>query len=207
MVSGAPGPGPARTVGDTARVVISLVAPEEVPFFDELSAAYFRDRGRALGKVRREPTKFPIPGPAELVTAVVIGALTDALASGVTAGATRGARSGWRRLGNWRAARKRQASGPEVLAEPQPPVTPAAVSTAQDFVRLHGDSLDPGTEARVIAALAAVLLQNASAGDAAAGPAQPSRADPGGQGTELPGGSRPGGPPPADHPGPAGTAR
>jgi hypothetical protein len=194
MVSGTPGPGPARTVGDTAQAVISLIAPEELPFFDELSAAYFRDPERALGQARREATKFPIPGPTELVTAVVIGALTNALAGGVTAGATRVARGGWRRLGIWRADRKRQASGPEVLAAPQPPVTPAAVSAAEDFVRLLGDNLDPGTRARVIAALAEVLLQNASTGDGAARPAQPSPAT-------CPG------PPPGDDPGPAEAAR
>ena len=159
MVASGPRPGPTRTVGETARAVILLAAPNEAPFFDELSAAYFQDPARAMGRgqARSEPTGFPLPGVPEVVTPIVIGALTNALGAGLTSAAG----GWWQRLRRRRQARKMTTKGPDVLREPQPPATSGTVSQTEDFVRRYGVALDPETRNLVITALATVLVHDA----------------------------------------------
>jgi hypothetical protein len=159
MLASGPRPGPVRTVGDTARAVILLAAPDEAAFFDDLSAAYFQDPARAmgLGKARSEPTGFPLYGVPEVVTPIVVGALTSALGAGITSVAG----GWWQRLRHRWQVRKIRAKGSDVLREPQPSATSGTVTQAEDFVRRNGAALDPETRNLVMTALATVLLQDA----------------------------------------------
>lgn len=67
--------GRGRRVADVALAVIAISSPAEVPYFDELCAAFFANPGRVLHPARRrrsQPTEGGIPGASDLVTGIVI---------------------------------------------------------------------------------------------------------------------------------------
>lgn len=143
---------PARplTVGDAARAVIGQVAPDELPLFGELSAAYFRDPAGSMGlrAQRSKPTRFPGSGELELITGVVLGVLTNVLSDAATSAVT----SGWGRLRLRREARKVRRAGPGALEQSAP------VSANEAAVRAALAGLRPEVRESVFSALITVLV-------------------------------------------------
>ena len=97
--------GRGRRVEDLARAAVGMVAPDEVTYFGDLSAQFFGSPARVLRSVpaRGEATASGVPGGPEMITPVVVaavsGALSDEIRELITAAARRG----------WRAARKLRA--------------------------------------------------------------------------------------------------
>jgi hypothetical protein len=106
----------ARRVTDVAREVVAIVAPAEAAYFDNLSAQFFGNPARALHPAppRDEPTASGVPGAAELITSIVVAAVSGALSDEIKVMITAAARRG-RSLTRWRARRKLRARRDEVL--------------------------------------------------------------------------------------------
>jgi len=96
-----------------------------VAYFDSLTAQFFDSPARALhGAVPRdEPTSSGIPGAAEMITEVVVAAVSGALSDEIKAMIAAASRRG-RSLLRWRATRRLRARREEVLNGRLPSVGP-----------------------------------------------------------------------------------
>jgi hypothetical protein len=105
-----------RRVKDVARDVVAIAAPGETAYFDDLSAQFFDNPAQALHPAapRDEPTGSGAQGAAELITSVVVaavsGTLSDEIKTLITAAGRRG-----RSLLRWRARRMLRARRDDVL--------------------------------------------------------------------------------------------
>lgn len=75
-------PDQALLIGDAARAVVAIAAPDEAPHFDQLSAAFFAEAGMSSPPGARPAAGSPGSYlPAGLITGIVIATLTAMLAN------------------------------------------------------------------------------------------------------------------------------
>jgi hypothetical protein len=175
MVTGPPDAGPAqgpsagrdRRVKDVALAVVAKAAPAEVPYFDDLSARLFDSPARVLhpSRPRDEPTGSGIPGATELVTSIVVAAVSGTLSDEIKDLIAVAARRG-RGLLRWRARRKLRARRKAVLNAELPRVSAAESRQAQGrFVRLAVEAGMGAEQADRLSVLVYVELSEGGAAD------------------------------------------
>jgi hypothetical protein len=156
--------GHGQRVEDVARAVIAMVAPDELAYFDGLSAQFFASPARAVYPARPHDKLggSNLPGVMELVTSIVVGGLSGALSDEIKAVIAVAIRPG-PSLARWRARRKLRAAGPEMLRQR---VRPDQAARAVDEVKTFAIKVElPAELVRQLAvALAAVLLASGEAG-------------------------------------------
>lgn len=167
--------GEGRTVAEIARAVVARAAPDEAPFFDELSGQFFASPARMLHppRPRDEPTSSTIQGAAELITSIVVagvsGVLSDEIKQMITAAARRS-----RGFLRWRAARKLRACQDAVrngrLAAAGTPEARRQGEAAQDAtVRLAVEVGMDQAAAQQLGMTVFVMVSSGSSGDGEGG--------------------------------------
>jgi len=121
---------PSRRVEDLARAVVAAVAPEEIAFFDDLCAAFFDDPVEALQPPdhTEEPLAGGLSETVNLVTPLVLAALSGVVSDTIKDATGEAIRAGRRRVSRWRRKRRHQAGGePDPRHAPVPELDAAAV--------------------------------------------------------------------------------
>jgi hypothetical protein len=183
-----------QQVEDVARAVIAMVAPDELAYFDGLSAQFFASPARALYPARPHDKLggSNLPGVMELVTSIVVGGLSGALSDEIKAVIAVAIRPG-PSLARWRARRRLRAAGPEMLRQR---VRPDQAAQAVDEVKTFAIKVElPAELVRQLAvALAAVLPAGGGAARDGDGDGETGQAD-GGRSPAEEGGGDAGSPP------------